>query len=545
MKKNYSKLIVIMLVFSMLLSLAGCSKTTDKPNNNNSSDNSTNNNSDKGTENSGSEPTYLNIAMDDEPLTLDTTLKTYDAAVFVAQEVFECLYVYDENYVLQPMLVENESISDDGKRIEINLRQNVKFHDGSEMVAEDVKASLDRWLQYGTKAQEIASYIDNIEIINDYAIALNFNSIYSTWKDMFSFYSGACWITPKEIAEEAGKEALMQSQYIGTGPYKFVEQQNGRYIKLAKFDEYTSRTEAPSGPAGAREAIVDELYFHFIIDISTRLNGLKTGEYDYARLLSGDLYESVSSTSGIVTTLNSGTTHGFFFLNLRSELLKDNDKMSQAILMALSMDEILAAGWGSPELWKATASWYPEGNPYYSLKGTELYNTGDPEAARQLAAEAGYNGEKIRILTNTSYPTFVNATAVALQQLTAAGFDVEEKRMDGTSLISLRSDESAWEMFFTHHKMSPQPFALNPLNPGYAGWWDTDERFALGNEYLVTMDDYARYEIWHDIQALTYEQVPVIRIGEWSDYDAYSEKISGLPEQFSLYPHFWGINIDR
>ena len=87
----------------------------------------------------------IRIAFPEEPATLDTMLNTVDNAVRLGQQVFECLYVYDENMNLQPMLVESDEVSEDGLTATMHLRKGVKFHNGKEMTSADVKASLDRW----------------------------------------------------------------------------------------------------------------------------------------------------------------------------------------------------------------------------------------------------------------------------------------------------------------------------------------------------------------------------------------------------------------
>jgi peptide/nickel transport system substrate-binding protein len=490
-----------------------------------------------------SAPKTLRVAIDAEPVSLDTTIKPADVATPIAQHVFESLYVYDDNYALQPMLVASDEMSADGKLVTIHLREGVLFHNGEEMTAEDVVASIQRWLDYGFKAAEIKNYLTEVVAVDNYTVELRFSSVYSVWRDTFSFYSGCCYITPKAIADEAGAEEFLDSQCIGTGPYQFLERQAARLISLEKFADYQSRSEAPKGPAGQRTALIDTLEFYFITDVDTRLNSLRSGEYDYARLLSGNSYESLQSETDLVTTINSAGKAGFLFFNTKANLWEGNYQMSQAIITALGSEDGLTAGWGAEDLWEAVGNYYPEGNPYYSEQGLETYNQFNADKARQMAADAGYNGETIRFLMNTSYPTFMDACTVFIQQLRDAGFVVEEIRLDSPSLTSYRLDETAWELFFTHHAFNPQPMGLNMMSPAYAGWWDTPERNALVEKYFNTTDDTERYAVWGEIQALMFEQVPVYRTGEFYEYDAYSKALTGLPDQYYIYPYFWGVDI--
>ena len=85
-------------------------------------------------------------------------------------------------------------------------------------------------------------------------------------------------IMPKEIVENAPVEGI--TEYIGTGPFKFVEWKQDQYIHYEPFEEYQSPEGTPSGLAGKREAFVDNLYIDFVADGSTRVAGMTTVEYD-------------------------------------------------------------------------------------------------------------------------------------------------------------------------------------------------------------------------------------------------------------------------
>src|SRR5204863_119918 len=83
----------------------------------------------------------------------------------------------------------------------------------------------------------------------------------------------------KEIVDATGEGQL--KEYIGTGPFKFVEHRPDRHIKLARFDGYAARSEAASGLAGQRVAHVDELLFLPVPDYATRQAGITPGEYEH------------------------------------------------------------------------------------------------------------------------------------------------------------------------------------------------------------------------------------------------------------------------
>ncbi|MFT4004680.1 MAG: ABC transporter substrate-binding protein [Lacrimispora sp.] len=88
----------------------------------------------------------LNIAMGAQPPTLDAGLTASNAANNVAGNIFEQLLTMNEDYVPTPELAESVEPSEDGLTYTFHLRKGVKFHNDKEMTADDVVASMNRWL---------------------------------------------------------------------------------------------------------------------------------------------------------------------------------------------------------------------------------------------------------------------------------------------------------------------------------------------------------------------------------------------------------------
>src|SRR5690348_9538549 len=95
----------------------------------------------------------LRYATIGEPPSLDVQMSTATIVVTIGEHMFETLYAFDAKYKPQPFLATGEKVEDGGKKIVISLRQGVKFHNGQEMTAEDVVASLKRWGEFGARGQ--------------------------------------------------------------------------------------------------------------------------------------------------------------------------------------------------------------------------------------------------------------------------------------------------------------------------------------------------------------------------------------------------------
>ncbi len=489
----------------------------------------------------------LHYAMIDSPPSLDQQVITSDLATTIAQHMFEGLYTFDANYAPVPLLAKGEEVKNGGKLITIQLREGVLFHNGKEMTSDDVVASLRRWGKNGVRGPVLFQHIDRVEAAGKYAVNLYFKDVFAPWKNLMAFINGGPSIYTKEVAEAAGAEPIPRSGYIGTGPYKFVEWNEGRYILLRRFDDYVSPTGPPDGYGGERVAYFDELRFIPVPDAQTRVNGLQAGDYEYAERIPGDLYETLDKDPNVITTVNEGAQMGLMFFNSKAGIMSaqgkmmDHTKLRQAILAATSMEPVLRSAIGPPALWKLNGSVMPEGTVWYSKSGIESYNQDNVEKAKRLAKEAGYNGEKIVFMATTSYQTHYDSCVVLNQQLKDAGFNIDFQVYDWATLVSRRVQPDLWDIFFTTHGFVPDPILYTFLSDNYPGWWTTPEKEQLTSQFTQTLEQARRKEIWDQIQGLVYTQVPVVKTGDMFIYNIYSPKVQGIGTTSLIWPKFWGV----
>lgn len=118
------------------------------------------------------------------------------------------------------MLAESYEVSDDGMVYTFKLRQGVKFHNGEEMKADDVVASMNRWLELSAKANTLIGG-SVFEEVDDYTVKMTANQASSDIIMILASPIQFAAIYPKEVVESASEEGI--TEYIGTGPYKLAE----------------------------------------------------------------------------------------------------------------------------------------------------------------------------------------------------------------------------------------------------------------------------------------------------------------------------------
>lgn len=472
-----------------------------------------------------------------EAPTLDTQMTSASLSNDIGQHIFEGLYTYNSNYEAVPVLVKNSEIKNEGKLIVLHLREGVPFHNGKELTSEDVVSSLNRWGKYGGRGPAFHNNLEKVEIVDEYTVNLYFKEKFGPWENMLALPTGGLVIFPKEVMEISGENPVAPENYIGTGPYKFVDWKPGRYILLKRFDEYAARDDIADGYGGKKVAYFDEIKYIPVPDVSTRINGVKAGDYDFAQNIPGDFYDELSRNPNINNIVIETPQIPFMIFNSKAGIMKDNFKLRQAIQAALDMTSVLRVAIGPEALWKLNSSWMPEKTVWYSKEGIENYNQGNVEKAKKLAKEAGYNGEKIIYISTTTYPVHYGCSQVIVDQLLSAGFNIDLQIYDWATLVSRRGKPELWDIFFTTHGFYPEPTLYCFMSSGYPGWWNTDKKKELMSQFVQTMDPEERLNIWHKIQALIYEEVPIVKVGDYSMFHIASSKVRGIGNL--RFPKLW------
>jgi peptide/nickel transport system substrate-binding protein len=177
-----------------------------------------------GTKNNPSAQTLsdeIRVAFFSQPPTLDPQITTVQATRDLARPIFETLLTLNAKYQAVPMLAEKVEKSEDGKTYTFTLRKGVKFHNGKEMVSADVVASMNRWLGKNVALKTIFGN-SKFAAKDDYTVVLQLEKPSLDVLLAMASAKQFAAIMPKEVIDQADS-AKGITQYIGTGPYKFVE----------------------------------------------------------------------------------------------------------------------------------------------------------------------------------------------------------------------------------------------------------------------------------------------------------------------------------
>jgi peptide/nickel transport system substrate-binding protein len=310
--------------------------------------------------------------------------ETFDIATMVyAMEptvmVYDTLVSVDYNYEYHPGgLTERWEVSEDGLVVTFYLKEGIKFHDGSDFNAEVVKW----WLELMVSDVSVVSYmysaITEIEIIDDYTVALHLDGPFPA----LFYYLSHNWglVMSKEQYESLGPDDYA-SQPSGTGPFMLEEWVFNERLVLVKNPDYNWAPEwtGHQGPPN-----VDKIIYRIMAEDATRLVELEAGDTHLVFEAPWRELPTYIADPDYQVYQSPDATIWFVGLNLNAPIVADL-RTRQAIGHAIDRDLIqqtLYMGLG-----RATGTYLAGELP--ADQGVEAPSY-DPAAAADLLAEAGW-----------------------------------------------------------------------------------------------------------------------------------------------------------
>lgn len=480
-----------------------------------------------------------NLAMIGEPQSLDPMASTADLVGTIMQHVYETLYTFDSKWNAIPMLADGmPRVSADGLVYSINIRKGVKLHSGRDLDAQDVVASLKRWMDMAPRGKSIARDTVSLEAKGNLTIEWRFKTPSASLLAQLALPSGMAIIMAKESI------ATPLVSFVGTGPYRFKERRPDQYVILSRFDAYSARTEPANGYGGKREALLDELRFTPVPNVNTRVEGALAGQFHYADQLPTEALQRLEKAGNSVVPILT-PSYGFPYLVLNTkEGVMANQGLRQAIQIAIGQGEMLTAAYGDKRFFTVEGNHFPQGTPFYSSAGTDQYNKQDAKRAKEMAEKAGYKGEPIRLLTSRNFEFHHTMMQVMAEQLRAAGFKPEMQVVDWATLVQRRGDSKVWDIYMTHSGQFPEPMLSPPqLGDGAPGWWDTPAKAKALGEFNRQSDPAKRAALWAAVQQTVYTEVPYINVGKFSSLAARSSRLEGYTP--ATWPFFWNTGLNK
>ena len=439
----------------------------------------------------------LIVADQYDPTTLDPIGHNDYPTSRACSHIYDTLIFLNPDGTLRPGLAEKwEFITD--KDYKMYLRKGVKFHNGDEMTAADVKFSLERAnTPAGSHIHTYSQDLDNVEIIDDYTVIIHLKKV------NYPFFSSLVhsWgnIVCKKVVEAAGDDYGMNP--VGTGPFKFKEWAKGDHYTFERFDDYWGN-----------KAKFKTLTVRSIPEPTNRTIELETGAVDIAYPVTTIEIARIQENPELELqrkVIPSTTYMGF---NVNKAPFSDV-RVRQAIFALLDTVNIQRAVFRG--VGQTPRSLIPEVTKY-SINNELPVHVRDVEAAKKLFAEAGVDPSKIKIIIRSNErKERIDMATIIQAQLAEVGIQSEIMQQEwGAYLSDLQ--KKTHDVFLLGWGLSvPDPdYAVSGLlekNAGtnYTGFNDPklDEMLAKGRSLP---DGEERAKVYRDMQLYINEQCPMV-----------------------------------
>ena len=307
------------------------------------------------------------VAVDADVDTLHPTDFSTTVELGVLNQIYDTLLYYspDGTKDPEPRIAESYEISDDGLDYTFHLRDDVTFHDGTPVTADDVVFSIELYKASEYQGSQI-SMLSSVEATDEHTVVCHLDAPYSP------FLQGICSPMIASKAYYESSEDDFVNNPIGSGPYKFVSRAKGSNIKLEANEDYYR---------GAPE--IKEVTFEVIPDSSTKAIALQTGEVNFADIESSSMAQLQANPA---ITIAEVPTSGFAYVSMNLEKEPFNDvKVRQAINYAIDRENLVAVCYdGEAYVISNICS-----KERFGYSDDQFQYTYDPEKAKELLAEAG------------------------------------------------------------------------------------------------------------------------------------------------------------
>ena len=486
----------------------------------------------------------LTVALGAAISTLDVHRTTGTTANTIAYAVQEFLFAYDENMIARPMLIDTWSTSSDGMTWEFTLRDDIKFHNGSDVTAEDAVKSWLRWAERDNYGSIILGFIDDVYATGDLTFSIDMTEPTALVLEGMARIGGYYpYIMPPDMYDVPAADGA--DVMIGTGPYEFTDWVPGDHLLTTRFEDYKPVDSAFSFMAGRKDAFFDTVDYVIIPDVNAKIAALEVGQIDIiSGEVPGDMVDVLAENSDLTVQIikNNSTRDGAWIDNVEGPFT--DRRVRRAFAMAYPVEDALRGAVGDDRFWTTCPSMMACGGKWGGFAdGSEgVYNyrdNGGLEQAKATIAELGLVGTDIVVLQAGDRERFANPAEISRQTLEEIGFNVIFKQTDWATQTNWREKPELWDVF---HTAGGGAWASNPLlnsslakNKYWNKYQDESGKMTEGMDKLARSTSAAeQLAIVKEMQNVFWQDIPYVSFGDTFATVALRQEIKGAKTSFGM-----------
>lgn len=472
----------------------------------------------------------LTVVLSADPANLDPNDSDSQTHYQATRNIYETLFVYDDNYNIAPWLCEKYEYLDDST-ILLHLRKGVKFHNGDEFTAKDVYFTIKRVIDNKLAAMVEFSnvLIDKCEIVDDYTFKLVTNGPVATQIPLLE--NPAAGMMSQRAYEEA-KGDFTKGACVGTGAFRFVSYAPGDQLILKAFNDYWRKGEPH----------FENLVLRFIGDSASRAIEAETGGADIVYDIGAKNVDSVNAAKGVHIVAELGTNTSHLLMNTSKAPL-DNDLVRQAVWYGVDVKSAVKLAYGN--FGAVAEDWVSPG-----IKGSDpelaakYFPKRDVAKAKKCLADAGFpNGVELEIVVPSNMQERCDMAEVFQAQLAEVGIKVRVNIMEASAwnayILAGKSQMTIYGFSAADFEADRALVQFMPTNVNYNLCQFNNEEFrTIVAKSFVTLDEKERTELYRKAIRMLMENHVTVPLWHKALNAAVKDNIEGFKITRSYEHHY-------
>ena len=304
---------------------------------------------------------------------------------------YDTLFEYNTDGEVVGVLAEDWAMSEDGKTYTFQIKQGVKFSDGSDLTAEDVAKSIlavpVNLGQYNGSYGRLSTIIEDAVVVDEYTVELHLTQPYYNTLRELCLANPFGIVSSEQFNEDLTAKDTFRTATYGTGPYMYAGDNDGQTWNFGRNPNYWG--EAPD---------VDSFSIKYIPDNDAKILAMQNGEVDFLsgiKNISAESFEQMEQTEGFQAQADEKSLQTYYVGYNLSDPIFGDQTVREAISSAVDKDAIVESIYGG--LYDKADTFFSRSLPYCDVEQT-VYNF-DLDHANQILDEAGYtdtDGDGIR-----------------------------------------------------------------------------------------------------------------------------------------------------
>lgn len=443
---------------------------------------------------------------------LDNHQYSMNATAIATGPIHRCMFEYDKDMNICGAVVEEWDWVEDTK-MEFTVRKGMKFHNGREVTAKDIKENIEQVLvpEFGYKNQVKLASIESVEVYDDLHGALILNGPDSGIMDALTWLA----IIPMETYD---KQATAP---VGCGPFKFESYEIGQELVMVKNPDYYE----------ADKIWADKIIMRFFGESSTMMSAFLAHEIDSIFQAQPEDLGTLRGTENVMVENNNIIGNNYLAINVERPPF-DNKLLRQAIKYAIDKEQLLKLAYENEAVILSTGIM-----PSDTFYDNSFEYGRDLEKAKQLLTEAGYpDGLEIDIYTQAV--TMNGAVAdIISNNLADIGIKANVIKEEVGASVARGFGSHDYGLFFCGDVGSPNPLTVcqNYFGSGNIMNYNNDDVNALIEKGRSTYDQSQWKGIYHDLYAITEDDTPIVWLAATNCYAARWNNLNGVILRSNYY----------